>query len=319
MPVDTKFYDMLKVSPTASQLDIKKSYKNLARIHHPDKGGSEEKMKEINNAFEILSDETKKQLYDKFGEKGVKNGGQQQGFSDIFTQMFSNSFRPQHQPQPVQNNIEHIYNVTLEQLCRNVNVKLKYIASLLCAFCSFTVCNGCNGCGSLIKMKHIGPGMIQQIKQLCDKCKGIGKISTNCSKCTNGFVKENKIIQLSLSEKLQDKHQFRYKYAGNQIVNGELGDFIVTLNYVEHNIFTIQKSNLIIYRTISLLDAITGYKEDITHPSSRIINIDTTGDIINPYDDYTLKKMGMTSSHDLFIKFKIIFPTKLDDFKKSLT
>jgi DnaJ family protein A protein 2 len=316
MPVDTKFYDILKVSSIASQLDIKKAYKNLARIHHPDKGGSEKKMKEINNAFEILSNETKKQLYDKYGEKGIEKGGQQEGFVDIFARMFG---QRQSRPQQVPQNMEYIYNVTLEQLCKNANIKLKYNVSLLCSMCSFISCDRCNGEGYIIRINSIAPGMIRQIRQSCDKCKGVGKVGSNCDKCVNGFVKEQKVVECSLSENLDDKYRFIFKNAGNQIISGGLGDFIVILNFVKHDIFTVKKSNLTIYRTISLSDALMGYKEDIIHPSSRIININTTGDIINPYDLYIVKKMGMSDSYDLFIKFKIIFPDKLDDLKKSLT
>jgi DnaJ-class molecular chaperone len=316
MPVDTKFYDTLKVLPTASQVDIKKAYRNQAKVCHPDKGGDAEKMQKLNNAYEVLSDESKKQLYDKYGEKGLQDGAST-GFDDIFSRIFTGGgFRfGQQRPQPqVPDNINHVYNVTLEQLCSNATVKLKYTVSLICKFSSVGNCNICNGTGNVMRVRQLGRGMIQQIRQVCSECKGLGKILSNCSKCTGGFVKEKKIVELHLTEKLPNKHKFRFYREGNQIINKAIGDFIVVLNYVKHPMFTVQNSNLLIHRTISLTEALTGYKEDITHPSSRIINIDTTGEIINPYDDYIVKKMGMTTSHNLHIKFKIVFPTKLDEF-----
>jgi len=90
MPVDTKLYDLLSVSPNASVAEIKKQYKKLARQYHPDKAGPEfeEKFKEISFAHEVLSDQKKRDLYDRYGEKGLQEGGMGAGMEDIFSHIF---------------------------------------------------------------------------------------------------------------------------------------------------------------------------------------------------------------------------------------
>merc|ERR1712048_60201 len=90
MPVDTKLYDILGVSPTASVNEIKKQYKKLARQYHPDKAGPEheEKFKEISLAHEVLSDQRKRDLYDRYGEKGLQEGGAGAGMEDILNHIF---------------------------------------------------------------------------------------------------------------------------------------------------------------------------------------------------------------------------------------
>merc|ERR1719230_2048856 len=86
--VDTqKYYDLLGVDKKATEAEIKKAFRKLAMKLHPDKGGDENKFKEVSTAYEVLSDSKKRDLYDKYGEEGVKDGGAS-GAGDIFSQMF---------------------------------------------------------------------------------------------------------------------------------------------------------------------------------------------------------------------------------------
>ena len=95
---DTKLYDLLGVSKGASAAEIKKAYRKMAVKHHPDKGGDEQKFKEISAAYEVLSDDEKRQLYDEYGEEALKDGGMGGGGGspfDIFEAMFGgNPFGP---------------------------------------------------------------------------------------------------------------------------------------------------------------------------------------------------------------------------------
>ena len=93
MPKDTKLYDLLNVSPTANENDIRKAYYKLAKIHHPDKAQdkdetAEEKFKEIKFAYEVLTDKTKRDTYDRYGLEGLKDGVGGTEFEDIFSHLF---------------------------------------------------------------------------------------------------------------------------------------------------------------------------------------------------------------------------------------
>ena len=90
-----KYYDLLGVDKDASFDQIKKAYRKKALKEHPDKGGDPDKFKEITNAYETLSDKDKRELYDQYGEEGVKQGGGMGGGGDIFSQMFGGGRREQ--------------------------------------------------------------------------------------------------------------------------------------------------------------------------------------------------------------------------------
>jgi DnaJ family protein A protein 2 len=94
MPKDTKLYELLNVSPTANESEIRKAYYKLAKIHHPDKAKdgdnekAEEKFKEIKFAYEVLTDKSKRDIYDQYGLEGLKDGVGGTEFEDIFSHLF---------------------------------------------------------------------------------------------------------------------------------------------------------------------------------------------------------------------------------------
>ena len=110
-----KFYNILEVDKKASSSEIKKAYRRLAVIHHPDKGGDENKFKEITKAFETLSDENKRKQYDQFGESDGGSGGNP---ADIFGQMFGQGMGMQSNSQGRSRgkNVNHEVNLTLKEI-----------------------------------------------------------------------------------------------------------------------------------------------------------------------------------------------------------
>ena len=171
-------YKILGVSKDATSSEIKKAYRKLAVIHHPDKGGSEEKFKEITKAFETLSDESKRKNYDQFGEgePGMNPSG------DMFSQMFSGNTQGHRQSQKG-NSINHNVNLSLKEIFNgktiNVTVNRKTID-----FDSISKCVTCGGQGFTVQTVRMGP-MVQQIQQPCHICNGqgnsfrINKVSEN--------------------------------------------------------------------------------------------------------------------------------------------
>jgi DnaJ family protein A protein 2 len=319
MPIETEFYDILKINHNATQEEIKKAYKKLAVINHPDKGGKEEDFKKIIEAYENLSDPKKRSNYDNFGKNGITttNRSQFENGKDMFSQFFSqmNMGRNQQTPsQQVPANITYVCNVTLEQLCSSNIINLKYLINRLCSCNSISECLNCKGTGTVTQIRQIGMGMIQQMSSHCILCKGTGRISNGCHKCEKGFVEETKKIQIQLNPSKRNNQQIIFPKDGSQISNGKIGDFIAIIKYINHPVFKLDNFNLLLDRTITLKQSLRGYQENILHPSGKIINIDTTGKIINPYDNYIVDNMGIGVSDKLLIKFKIVFPESLDLF-----
>ncbi|OQR92736.1 hypothetical protein ACHHYP_03304, partial [Achlya hypogyna] len=149
---NSKFYETLGVSKDASAADIKKAFRKLALKNHPDKGGDPELFKNITVAYEVLSDPEKRELYDKYGEEGLQQGGGPSAGADIFSQMFGGGMRQQRGP-PRGEDLTHPLKVSLEDLYNGKTVKLAVNRDV--------VCGGCSGKG--------GP---EGAEKVCDTCNG---------------------------------------------------------------------------------------------------------------------------------------------------
>lgn len=173
---------MLGVDKNASEADIKKAFRKLTLKHHPDKGGDEAKFKEISAAYEVLGNPQKKELYDKYGLEGVKNGGgMSAGFEDIFSMFSGRSQNRRRKVQPTKVTVE----VSLEDIYNGKLIKLDHKKTVLCQDCGgkggegVQSCKDCNGRGFVMKTQMLGPGMYSQTQAACSKCKGQGEVASS--------------------------------------------------------------------------------------------------------------------------------------------
>ena len=150
--------------------------------HHPDKGGDEATFKEVNAAYEVLGNAEKRELYDKYGLEGVKNGGGgMSGFEDIFSMFGGGGRQAQKQRKKVQSTQREVH-VTLEDIYSGKMVSLDHKKTILCEEChgkggeGVESCKDCKGRGSVMKTQMIGPGMISQQQVVCSKCRGQGEV-----------------------------------------------------------------------------------------------------------------------------------------------
>ena len=181
---DTSYYDLLGVSPDASQSEIKKAFHKLALKNHPDRGGDAEKFKEMSAAYDVLSDPDKRERYDQLGPAGVEGDGSGGGGggnpfdqADIFEQFFGGGgFRGQRQPQRTPN-MQAKLNLTLEELYSGCVKDVTIQRNAICSTCDGTgakspsdvqKCSLCNGTGYRVITRQLGP-MMQQT-QVSDSC-----------------------------------------------------------------------------------------------------------------------------------------------------
>ena len=330
-----KYYDLLGVEQNASENEIKKNYKKLAMKHHPDRNPnnreeSEQKFKEISNAYKVLTDPEKRQIYDKFGEEGLQNnGGMPSNFNpfSMFEEMFGEGGMPGmggmggfhfnmngmgNSRKQKKQEIKKI-KISLEDLYKGKTVNFTVNRSVLDPSKKHLIktCSKCNGSGVEVIIQQIGP-MIQQMQGVCNSCSGQGKtIPNDCLQkiqekvsieIEKGMCNGEKII-------LQDKGNFNINTMEND-------DLVFVVIEESHNIFNRVENDLVIGLDINLIDSLIGFNFAIKHldGSEFIISSDS---IIKPSQAKVIKNKGMPLNSksnvfgDLIIKFNIIYPNNI--------
>lgn len=293
------YYSILGVNKNSSQEEIKSAYRKLAFNYHPDRNKDPEalnKFKEIQAAYEILSDDQKRQQYDNPIEF------QEIPFHDIFSG-FSGLFQRE------ENVINLQVNLTLEEIANGTNKTIPYIRTNLCqCYKTLETCRTCKGNGKL-RMNFFNI-------QTCHTCRGIGKISKNCSDCSgNIYVQEKVEAKINIQNGLQNP-RIRYQEIGNENSKGQRGDVVIHFNILEHNIFKRDGEHLIFEKDIKLTELLTGikfsmktiYNKEIeikipenTEPGT-VLRIQNEGIVVS---DFLGKRKG-----DLYIKLNIMMPKK---------
>ena len=239
------YYEILGVEKTASFEDIKKAFRKLALEHHPDKGGDEERFKEINEAYEILSDPEKRRAYDNphiFGANGFPFPNMH-GVSDLFNSFFNSSFtahttaRSANMPRQGQH-IRLQHSAPLHCFIFGGKLKLKLSYQDVCVKCNGTgaeqteVCTSCQGTGTFLNSRNLN-GVFVQFSSPCSACGGKGRIiKTQCMVCGGRGVVDvtNKEIILDVPAGTRDGNVLVVGGAGRSgLYGGPSGDLHVLL------------------------------------------------------------------------------------------
>lgn len=326
-------YETLGISKGASQTEVKKAFRNLAKKNHPDKGGDEEKFKEMQNAYEILSDPEKRELYDQYGDEGVQNGGGGGGHGgiDIFDLFNGGGGRRGQAAKSRKRQGENVVfplKVTLEDLYNGMTKKLRLTKNIICGTCTgmgsksgkSTTCRGCNGSGRRVVVRQLGPGMMQQMQTQCPDCDGEGDCvsdSDRCPKCKgNKVVKEKKTLEVYIDKGMRHGQKVKFQGEADQAPNTDPGDVIVVLQQKDHPNFGREGLNLFHRRKISLVEALCGATFLISHLDGRQLRVCTgkNGEIITPGQVKCIENEGMPQHKNpyvlggLFIEFELEFP-----------
>ena len=261
------FYDVLGVEENATQDDIKKKYRKLAKENHPDIGGSEETFKKISTAYDVLGDEDKRKQYDQ--QRRNPFGGSF-NFNDIFGNMNN---RPQGGARHV-----HTSNITVTigtiSSYKSKKHTLSYRRQAACDPCNGTggdkkTCNMCNGSG--ITVKQFGNGSFFQLVQVaCETCHGKGNILTNpCFLCSGSGTKtEMKTLDISLPHGI-DNGQFLRLNGMGDFKNGVYGVLVVRVELKPEDGFS-KVNNHLVYDAFITLDELKSGNLTIPHPDGEL-------------------------------------------------
>lgn len=326
-----KLYEVLGITQKATQDEVKKAFRKLAIQHHPDKGGDPEKFKEINAAYEILSNEEKRQTYDKFGFEGLKSGGMGSGgFGDIFDIFFGGHGRgrggPKETPQlkPTVRQLE----ITLRDAYNGKTTNISVDRQVVCLSCNGKggsdpkTCTTCKGKGIVTKMKQLGPGMYTQSQEECRDCSGSGKIieKKNICKDCNGKKMQQKSekIEIAIPVGVPDDEKIVIKSKGNEHPEYRAGDLVVVVKIKPSASFKRVKNDLIIEKTISMIESLSGFSFNLDHLNDQLITIKCLANtFVSHKEVMRVPNLGMPHHRspmlfgDLYVQFSVKLPDSL--------
>ena len=259
------YYDVLGVSKSAGKDELKKAYRKLAMKYHPDRNPDDskaaEKFKELSEAYEILSDDQKRQTYDNFGHDGVNSSfntsqGAADAFSDIFGDIFSDIFGGSSGGRTSSRGADLSYNleVSLEEAVYGKSLNIEIPSKERCN----GIWNRCSYCG--------GTGVIRQqqgffsMQQTCPHCRGEGEIhDPNCSICNGvGYINKNKKLSVKIPAGVDDGDRIRLSGEGELGRGGNRGDLYISINVKEHSIFERDGRHLYCEVPLDFVDAALG-------------------------------------------------------------
>ncbi len=354
MAGEKDYYETLGVSRDASADEIKKAYRKLARKYHPDVNQddkeAENRFKEVNEAFEILSDPQKKQQYDQFGSAAFQQGGGSgfggfgggagfnaedifSNFGDIFGDIFGGGMgrgRGRSQPQSGAD-LRYDLEITLEDAYNGLEVEVEIPRFETCKTCSGsgakpgTDAKTCPKCGGTGEVKHIRRTMLGQMVQIgvCDKCNGQGKIIEDpCEDCSGeGRIRNKRKIDIKVPKGIDDGQHLRVAGEGDKGQKGApAGDLYIVVHVKPHDIFERHGSELYCKRTISMSQAALGDKIKIPTISGKNAELKIPSGT-QSHTVFRLKGQGMPDlrrdSHgDMLVKAVVKTPTKLSKKQK---
>eukprot|EP00043_Microstomoeca_roanoka_P009257 m.88133 g.88133 ORF g.88133 m.88133 type:complete len:404 (+) comp14530_c1_seq1:231-1442(+) len=324
----TELYDLLGVSTSASANELKKAYRKKAMKYHPDKNpDAEDKFKEITQAYEILSNDEKRRMYDQHGMEGLKEGrGEASGPGSIFEHLFGfGGGRGPRGPRRGEDTVQP-FPVSLEDLYNGATRKIALRKRVLCPDCNGVggkagkgqTCTACDGHGVRVELRQIGMGMVQQMRRQCDKCNGTGEMwnpKDLCQTCHGKKIsQERKILEVHVDKGMREGQKITFHGEGDQEPGIEPGDVVLVLQAKDHPLFQRKGNDLIMKKKIGLTEALCGFDFGITHLDGRVLHVKCPpGEVVAPDSIKIVKGEGFPEHRrifdkgDLFILFEVDF------------
>jgi DnaJ homolog subfamily A member 2 len=311
-----EYYKILNVSEDASENDIKKAYRKLAMKNHPDKGGDAEQFKKINEAYSVLSDNEKRQLYNKHGKEGLDGNHTNSNASDIFSQFFRTDFSHSSPEQKTQDKYIDL-EISLEDICKGVTKNFNIQRKVL-DHSKVNICKTCNGTGIQVKIRQLGIGIITQQQRTCTMCKGTGSFATN-----DAFDLKSEKIEINICKGCPEETLFTFPEMTNEEPGKSSGNLIFKIKYKKHKLFTVLQNSidLITDIKINLLESLSGFKRIIEHPSGDKLTIGSNR-IIKP-GKYAIFNKGIQlrtiKKGNMYINIHVNYPEQIYKHETTLS
>lgn len=347
------YYEVLGVGKSASADEIKKAFRKAAVKYHPDKeGGSEDKFKEVNEAYEVLKDQQKRQRYDQFGHAGVGGasgggygggnpfegfGGQGMhfdfgdgGLGDIFGQFFGGGSSGGRQRAQRGNDVETRITLDFEEAIFGVEKTISLDMQDECSHChgqraepghSVKTCDSCKGSGQIPRVMNTMFGQIQQAV-VCQTCEGRGQVPEKiCSVCRGrGTERRVQEMKIKIPAGIDDGVTIRLRERGEAIAGGSKGDLYVHVRVKAHKHFTREGDLILSEEHIDMVDAALGTEIDVETVDGKVrmkIPAGTQGGT-----DFKLNEHGVPlpggSRGAHIVSILVDTPTKLSKKQKEL-
>lgn len=275
------YYEILGINRSASQEEIKAAFRSLARKYHPDVNGSEdaeERFKEINEAFMILSDEEKRSVYDRFGHEGLRNSGGMPDWNnidpfDIFEQFFGGfggfgSRQRRNSPRRGED-LYYSINLDFEEAAFGVEREMDITRDEVCERCkgsgaepgtSPTTCSACQGRGEIRQVRQTFLGSMVQVTT-CPECGGSGKvISERCKTCSGrGYERKTIHKTIPIPAGVDNGTQIRLSGEGQPGINGgPRGNLYIEIKVKPHKFFRRRSDDVLLDLNINIAQAALG-------------------------------------------------------------
>ena len=342
---NTEFYDRLGVSKDASQDEIKRAYRKMSKKYHPDinkEPGAEEKYKEVQEAYETLSDDQKRAAYDQYGPDGANGFGGQGGFGgfdggagfggfeDIFSSFFGGGATRNPNAPRQGDALQYRVNLSFEEAIFGAEKEVHYNREATCKTCSGSgakpgtspvTCGRCHGQGVINVDTQTPLGMMRR-QVTCDVCHGTGQeIKEPCQTCHGtGHEKQSHKVSVKIPAGVETGQQIRLAGQGEAGFNGgPYGDLFVIINVNPSDKFTRDGSTIYYTLNISFVQAALGDTVEVPTVHGNVEMTIPAG--TQTGKTFRLKGKGAPrlrggSQGDQHVTVKIVTPTKLNDAQK---
>lgn len=344
------YYEILGVPKTASEDEIKKAFRKLARKYHPDVNRddpkAEEKFKEVNEAYEVLSDSQRRAQYDQFGHaafEGAQGGAGgfggfgEGGINDIFDMFFGGGHSGfgfgARQPGPEKGtDLRYDLTITFEQAAFGFETEIELPRTEQCPVCHGSgaapgthpeTCPDCHGTGQVQYTQNTPFGRMMNVRT-CDRCKGEGKIvHTPCKECSGrGKVRNRRKIKVKIPAGVDNGSRLRVAREGEAgMRGGPQGDLYVYIFVKPHKLFTRSGNDVICEVPISIVQATIGDEIEVPTLEGKVklrIPEGTQPGTIFRLRDKGIPSIRGTSRGDQHVKIKVVIPKKLTEKQKEL-
>ena len=342
---NTEYYDRLGVSKDASQDEIKRAYRKMSKKYHPDSNkepGADEKYKEVQEAYETLSDDQKRAAYDQYGPDGANGFGGQGGFGgfdggagfggfeDIFSSFFGGGATRNPNAPRQGDDLQYRVNLSFEEAIFGAEKEVHYNREATCKTCSGSgakpgtspvTCGRCHGQGVINVDTQTPLGMMRR-QVTCDVCHGTGQeIKEPCQTCHGtGHEKQSHKVSVKIPAGVETGQQIRLAGQGEAGFNGgPYGDLFVIINVNPSDKFTRDGSTIYYTLNISFVQAALGDTVEVPTVHGNVEM--TIPAVTQTGKTFRLKGKGAPrlrggSQGDQHVTVKIVTPTKLNDAQK---